>query len=441
MRKNTEYNEPQRSPGLIEGLASALKDGTLTGESLELLIKEARESMRRKEILSQHTPPIKQLPSGRYYTRINGKKIEKKNLKDVEDEVIKAYRTQKSVLTGIFDDYLTRRKMVCASTTWCKDLYLFNTFVRNSALGSKAIAGLTLDDGYAFLKHCFDVKPDIKRKYWNNITVLLNGLMQYCIEKGLITVNPFSNLKVKKDFFAAASKTRDGDTVFTRYEQAEVCRLAEEDAEVTSTALPLAIVLLFQIGLRDGELCALKWSDVETGIHGQYLHVQREMITHVTEDGKTRGVEIADHCKSDAGDRRLILNAKAESILKRVKELNDRNGLPTGLDDFIFLRTEKGDVKHCTSRSVDSRLRKYCRKAGMTVIKSPHDIRRTVLTNLYLAGMPLTAVKAYAGHSSLAQTLAYIRVSDDDLSTLQFVNTLSAPTNEDVIPISRVQNQ
>ncbi len=83
MRKNTEYNEPQRSPDLIEGLASALKDGTLTGESLELLIKEARESMRRKEILSQHTPPIKQLPSGRYYTRINGKKIEKKNLKDV----------------------------------------------------------------------------------------------------------------------------------------------------------------------------------------------------------------------------------------------------------------------------------------------------------------------------------------------------------------------
>lgn len=65
----------------------------------------------------------------------------------------------------------------------------------------------------------------------------------------------------------------------------------------------------------------------------------------------------------------------------------------------------------------------------MDVIKSPHDVRRTVLTNLYYAGMPLKKIQEYAGHSSLKQTMDYIRISDDDLDMSQYLNTLSASNN------------
>ncbi|MBR4759781.1 MAG: tyrosine-type recombinase/integrase, partial [Lachnospiraceae bacterium] len=85
------------------------------------------------------------------------------------------------------------------------------------------------------------------------------------------------------------------------------------------------------------------------------------------------------------------------------------------------------------SRSFDPRLRKYCRQSGMSVIKSPHDIRRTVLTNLYEAGMPLKKIQEYAGHSSLKQTMDYIRISDEDLDMSQYLSTLSAEMPEKVI--------
>ena len=61
----------------------------------------------------------------------------------------------------------------------------------------------------------------------------------------------------------------------------------------------------------------------------------------------------------------------------------------------------------------------------MSVIKSPHDIRRSVLTNLCMAGMPLKKIQEFAGHSSLKQTMDYIRVSDDEIDLMQYLNTLS----------------
>ena len=88
--------------------------------------------------------------------------------------------------------------------------------------------------------------------------------------------------------------------------------------------------------------------------------------------------------------------------------------------DSSFMRRYRGVLSVCTPRSFDPRLRKYCRYAGMKVIKSPHDVRRTVLTNLYMLGMPLKNIQEYAGHSSLKQTMDYIRITDDDLDMMQY---------------------
>ena len=153
--------------------------------------------------------------------------------------------------------------------------------------------------------------------------------------------------------------------------------------------------------------------------------MQREMVSNVTEDGKAKGVTILPHCKTPAGDRRLLLNAEARETLKQIRQYNQDRGILCTPDDFVFLRVRKGKIEHITTRSIDSRLRRYCRETGMKVEKSPHDIRRTVLTNLYHAGMPLKKVQEFAGHSSLKQTMDYIRVSDDDIDTMQFIESLS----------------
>ena len=59
-------------------------------------------------------------------------------------------------------------------------------------------------------------------------------------------------------------------------------RQAEEKRKLLANiAVDVGIVLLFDPGFRIGELCALKWGDIETGEAGNYNHLQRELISNV----------------------------------------------------------------------------------------------------------------------------------------------------------------
>lgn len=401
--------------------------------------------MTPTELLNQHTSPITLLPSGYYYTRLGGRKIQRRNKKDIEAEIVKYYDSRYKTLRTIYPEYLESQKIEVANTTWKKDVYNFNTYVDNSKLGNISLSNITLDDGYTFLEHCISLYPGMKHKYWHCIRGTLNSMFQYAIDRLYISNNPIHNLKPKKDFFAPATKTKDSDTVFSQSEMVAVTQLAEKDCESTGKAEPLGIIVLFNLGLRDGELCALKWRDIEFYRSKAYIHIQREMVAHIDDTGAAHGFEVLPHCKSEAGDRRIQLNDKAIDTFNRIKLINTANTLPTTDDDYIFLRHHKGEIKFCTPRSFDPRLRKYCRQAGMTVIKSPHDIRRTVLTNLYNVGMPLKKIQIFAGHSSLQQTMDYIRISEDDLDMLRYLNTLSDNSNiisinRDKIPLNTVEH-
>lgn len=402
--------------------------------------------MTPTEILNQHTSPITLLPSGYYYTRLGGRKIQRRNKKDIEAEIVKYYDSRYKTLITIYPEYLESRKIEVANTTWKKDVYNFNTYVDNSKLGNISLSNITLDDGYTFLEHCKSLYPGMKRKYWDCIRATLNSMFQYAIDRLYISNNPIHNLKPKKDFFAPATKTKDSDTVFSQSEMVAVTQLAEKDCESTGKSEPLGIIVLFNLGLRDGELCALKWRDIEFYRGKAYIHIQREMVAHIDDTGAAHGFEVLPHCKSEAGDRRIQLNDKAIDTFNRIKLINKANSLPTTDDDYIFLRQYKEEIKFCTPRSFDPRLRKYCRQAGMTVIKSPHDIRRTVLTNLYNVGMPLKKIQIFAGHSTLQQTMDYIRISEDDLDMLRYLNTLSYNSNiisinRDKVPLNTVEHQ
>lgn len=401
-------------------MQNELIDDNISLESLGSLVERLNLVMKRKEILSHHSSPIKQLPNGRWYTRLGGRKIERKSQEDLKSEIIAFYDLKEITINYIFYDYLSRRKELVAETTWKFDILYYTKYILNSEFAKKPIKSLTLDDGYLFLKHCLEIKPDMRRKYWVNLKGCLDGLMQYCINKNYISSNPIEYLKPAKDLFTAKKKIRDCDTVFSKEEQIAVCNLAEKESKTNS--LPLGIVLLFNLGLRIGELCAIKWGDIESN---NYIHIQREEVATVNENGKVRGYKIVEHCKTDAGDRRLLLNRKAKELFEKIYYLNNLNDLPTSSDDYIFLRRRKGVVMTCTTQCFDPRLRRYCRESGMSVIKSPHDIRRTVLTKLYFAGMPLKKIQEFAGHSTLQQTMDYIRISADEENMMPYLNSLS----------------
>ena len=416
-------------------LISDVEDGIMgiDIESLEALLERSKAELKRKEILSGYQ--LKQLPSGAWYIKINGKKVQRNNRKDLEDYIVQREEKSQYTLVSIYEKYLSSRKKEVENTTWQKDVRYYNMYISTSEMAQIPLEELKLDDGYKFLEHCKGIKKDLKRKYWNGVLGTVQTMFQYAIDRGIICRNPFANLKPKADYFAPATKIRDADTVFTCAEQSQVCAIAENEAYQENKSEPLGIVLLFNLGLRIGELCALRWGDLEDDTGVRYIHVQREMVTNISNSGDVDGNVVLEHCKTPAGDRRLLLNTKCVELFQKIREINIRNNLPVGQSDYIFLRWVRGAVKFCTPRSFDPRLRRYCKKAGMGVVKSAHDVRRTVFTNLYKVRMPMKKIQEFAGHASLRQTMDYIRVSDDDITSLQFLEQLSSLGSDKESPL------
>ena len=99
--------------------------------------------------------------------------------------------------------------------------------------------------------------------------------------------------------------------------------------ETLDTAF-LAVKLNFLLGLRVGELVALKWDDY-TNIN--HLHIVREEVRNQV----TNQYEVVEHTKTNR-DRFVVLVPKAINILQKIGH--------TG--DYIFMR----DGERLTSRQI-----------------------------------------------------------------------------------------
>jgi integrase len=83
------------------------------------------------------------------------------------------------------------------------------------------------------------------------------------------------------------------------------------------------------------------------------------------------------------------------------------------------------DIFKEASESVDIRY-------GQTVPGGwcPHDLRHTCLTNLALAGVPINAIKEYAGHASITETQRYLKFMPQSVELAATVSSrLAAVTN------------
>ena len=158
----------------------------------------------------------------------------------------------------------------------------------------------------------------------------------------------------------------------------------------------MAVIFNFDMGLRVGELAALKWEDVDWKRKTIYVRRQESEGT------------VEEYVKSDssAGYRELPLNDHLINLLKRVQS-------DTGnLAGFIF-SDESGKRK--TASAIKKRLI-YAQvgKGGDTAgsgVKRIHCQRRTVGTKI-ANDRGLEAARQWLGHTDLMTTLRYIYTTD-----------------------------
>jgi integrase/recombinase XerD len=121
--------------------------------------------------------------------------------------------------------------------------------------------------------------------------------------------------------------------------------------------------------------------------------------------------------KEDIVGERIIFRASTTKTKKtrevkisaKLAELIIECGLPkTG---YLFPGRKEG---HRTRQSADLALRKACDYVGFKGISS-HSFRRTGLTKMYKAGVPLPTLQKRSGHTSIANLTFYLDIDRDEV--------------------------
>lgn len=350
---------------------------------------------KKLQILKIHpyaiTPPATE--SGRWQTCYKDEKGKRKNIKaqskeELLDKLIPIYfantHLDKLTFYGLYEEWLEYKATVTNSPNTIKrHKQHYRKYFEPSSLHDMKIKKI---DELILEQECNRIVKEynLSRKEWCNIKTILNGMFSYSIRKRYLIENPIDKVQIYVKYRQIVKKTGRTETYNTE-ELEELNRYLDKMYMETEDVAFLAVKINFLLGLRVGELVALKWEDCQDLSH---LHVVREEVR----DQETNQYEVVEHTKTNR-DRFVILIPKAVSILEKIPKQGK----------YIFMR----DGERITSRQIAYVLEKFAERQGVRT-KSTHKMRKTYASNLNANGVPLDCIREMLGHSNLSTTLGYI---------------------------------
>ena len=166
-----------------------------------------------------------------------------------------------------------------------------------------------------------------------------------------------------------------------------------EDPEL-GLFLRLAVVL----GARRGELCALRWSDVDLD-QGEVLIAGRIV--------RVPGESLVDKATKTHAKRRVALGADTVELLRAHRLAQAKNALAFGTtlapDAYVFSHVPDGSTP-INPDGITHRFRRLARRLGVRC--RLHDLRHFMVTQLVAGGVDWRTVAGRAGHADGHMTLS-----------------------------------
>jgi integrase len=214
-----------------------------------------------------------------------------------------------------------------------------------------------------------------------NALGLLHSVFEFALRKGWAKANPCKLIDKPRD---------DGDAEIRFLDPEELNAVFRAEAEGEDDLAPtLALMYLAagMTGLRQGELIALRWRDVDWAagkIRVRRSYVRGEFGSPKSRRG-SRSTPLADELA-----RELDRHFKASAF--------------QGDDDLVFAHPRLGGPLDRTK--VRKRFKAALRRAGVREVRF-HDLRHTFGTRMAAAGVPMRTLQEWLGHRDAKTTQIY----------------------------------
>lgn len=290
----------------------------------------------------------------------------------------------------IADMWLQDVRANCKYSTYVKYRQIYETHIED-AVSKMKIESVTSE----LIKDIIKVRQISSESLIRSIYCVVNQILLFAQNNHNAAI-----ATVKRDKTARTTKPVE---VMKHAEQVRLFKILYEDMN----RYKFGILLCLSTGLRLGEICALKWSDID--IDGQVLYVNRTVQRIAVEEGSAKTKLLESEPKSVFSKRLIPLSDEMTRLVKSF--YND------------------GEYVISENRPTEPRTYQNCFHRLLCLADIPkynfHILRHTFATNCIDSGADIKSLSELLGHSSVNITLnRYVHPSEH--TKRQHLNTLSA---------------
>lgn len=287
------------------------------------------------------------------------------------------------------------------------------TTIRNqidgSSLGMLQVGSVTPENIWEFINDLFEKKSNIKGKENELLSVstikkaydVVNAAYNWAVRMGYLKENPcdkygkeiIGDLKAREDIKDAnVLKIKVfSETQWSDFEK--TCQIRNKNNGELKYPNGKYAIFLKETGMRIGELCALRFHDIE--VENGITMVLIESTRNVSRNRNKSGIgdieyQAYEDMTKNAKARRIALSVKAAESWEEIKLLRPN----AGDDDYVVVNRRGNPT---TPDKLLKCFNTIYKAAGLKDITGAHILRRMYATEKYREGKSIDAIAAYIG--------------------------------------------
>lgn len=328
---------------------------------------------------------IRETNSG-FTTRKEARAAGRKREIELKDKTSLGFKNNKIKFSKFIVDWLNTIKPQLANSTWVRYKIAVDK-IMIPALGDKFLDKIKPSDINAMYLHCTNdlgnSTTTIRQYHWILSKAFKNALRWKIIDYDIMTtIDPPK--KAKREL--------------TVYNKDQLFLLLDRIKNLTCY---MPVLLSSTTGMRLGELCGLRWKDVNLEDKEIYITRQLQKV-----DGELQLLEL----KTPTSKRKIPLldyTIKGLEDLKQIQEYNKSKNENYDKRSFVICKEDGSPYEpNYVSKNYTRVMKQYnvCKKLNIPYIRF-HDLRHTYATMLLVANTNPKVVSELMGHSTVSMTL------------------------------------